>query len=69
MDENNGIEIKTNISYSIISLFVVGLFVYFEVYGIKRLFTDIKNNNRMDIFGMVFWILIIQLVYLFLSLI
>ena len=36
MEENNGIKIKTNVIYSILMLFIIGIFVYFEVYGIKR---------------------------------
>ena len=47
------------------SLFIVGLFAYFEVYGIKRIIVDVKNDNVTDILGMIFWILIIHLVYLF----
>ena len=65
MGEDNGIKIKTNISYPIMSLFIVGLFAYFEVYGIKRIIVDVKNDNVTDILGMIFWILIIHLVYLF----
>ena len=65
MGEDNGIKIKTNISYPIMSLFIVGLLAYFEVYGIKRIIVDVKNDNVTDILGMIFWILIIHLVYLF----
>ena len=49
MKENNGIKIKTNVSYPIMLSLVIGLFAYFEIYIIKRLFVDIKNNNRTDI--------------------
>ena len=49
MGEDNGIKIKTNISYPIMSLFIVGLLAYFEVYGIKRIIVDVKNDNVTDI--------------------
>ena len=47
MEENNGIKIKTNVIYSILMLFIIGIFVYFEVYGIKNMITGIEIGKLL----------------------
>ena len=59
MEENNGIKIKTNVIYSILMLFIIGIFVYFEVYGIKNMITGIEIGK------LLIGLFVIHLVYFF----
>ena len=42
MEEDNGIKIKANVIYSIVMFPMIGIFVYFEAVGIKRLIAGIE---------------------------
>ena len=59
MEKNNGIKIKTNVIYSILMLFIIGIFVYFEVYGIKNMITGIEIGK------LLIGLFVIHLVYFF----
>ena len=59
MEEDNGIKIKANVIYSIVMLPMIGIFVYFEADGIKRLIAGIKiGATLVELF-------VIHLVYLY----
>ena len=59
MEKNNGIKIKTNVIYSILMLFIIGIFVYFEVYGIKNMIAGIEIGK------LLIGLFVIHLVYFF----
>ena len=59
MEENNGIKIKANVIYSIVKLPALGMFVFFEVYGIKNLIAGIEIGKTLVVF------FVIHLAYLY----
>ena len=59
MEEDNGIKIKANVIYSIVMLPMIGIFVYFEADGIKRLIAGIEIGATL------FELFVIHLVYLY----
>ena len=59
MEKNNGIKIKANVIYLIVKLPALGMFVFFEVYGIKNLIVDIEIRKTLVVF------LVIHLAYLY----
>ena len=66
MEENDGIiKIKTDMSHTIMTLIVVGLFAYFEIYGIKRLIDAIKTSSVEDMVATMVILFLIHLVYAF----
>ena len=66
MEENDGIiKIKMDMSHIIMTLIVVGLFVYFEICGIKRLIDAIKTSSVEDMVATMVILFLIHLVYAF----
>ena len=59
MEENNGIKIKANVIYSIVKLPALGMFAFFEIYGIKNLIAGIEIGKTLVVF------FVIHLAYLY----